>query len=78
MMDKRPLVSVIMPAYNTEKYIGEAIQSVIDQTVEDWEIQRSEASYWIRRTFNDYNTDVWNKYDCIVYSPNKYRETEGS
>lgn len=37
-MDKRPLVSVIMPAYNTEKYIGEAIQSVIDQTVEDWEM----------------------------------------
>lgn len=37
-MGKEPLVSVVMPAYNTEKYIGEAIQSVIDQTVEDWEM----------------------------------------
>jgi len=33
------LVSVIMPTYNCEKFIGESIQSVIDQTITDWEIQ---------------------------------------
>lgn len=33
------LVSVIMPTYNCGKYIGQSIQSVIDQTVTDWEIQ---------------------------------------
>ena len=33
-----PLVSVIMPAYNTEKFIGESIQSVVDQTYANWEL----------------------------------------
>lgn len=31
-------VSVLMPAYNTEKYIGEAIQSVLDQTFTCFEL----------------------------------------
>lgn len=33
-----PLISVIMPAYNAEKYIGKAIQSVQVQTYENWEL----------------------------------------
>lgn len=33
-----PLVSVIMPAYNAERFIEEAISSVIAQTVADWEL----------------------------------------
>lgn len=32
------LVSVIMPAYNEEKYIGEAIQSVLNQIYQNWEL----------------------------------------
>ncbi|MBR3610309.1 MAG: glycosyltransferase [Oscillospiraceae bacterium] len=32
------MVSVIMPAYNMEKYIEEAVRSVIAQTYEDWEL----------------------------------------
>ena len=35
----RPLVSVIMPTYNCEKYICDSIESVISQTITDWEIQ---------------------------------------
>ena len=31
-------VSIIMPSYNSEKYIGEAIESVINQVFKDWEL----------------------------------------
>lgn len=39
-MDKMDigLISVIMPAYNAEKYIEEAINSVIHQTYSNWEL----------------------------------------
>ena len=33
-----PAVSVIMPAYNCEKYIEAAIRSVVSQTFTDWEL----------------------------------------
>lgn len=36
--NQKDLVSIVMPAYNCEKYIGEAISSVIDQTYKDWEL----------------------------------------
>ena len=36
--DKKPLISVIMPAYNAEAFIEEAIASVVAQTVSDWEL----------------------------------------
>lgn len=32
------LVSIIMPSYNTAQYIGESIQSVIEQTYTNWEL----------------------------------------
>ena len=32
-----PRVSVLMPAYNVEKYIGEAIESILNQTFTDFE-----------------------------------------
>ena len=36
-MQKTPRVSVIMPAYNVEKYVGEAIESILNQTFTDFE-----------------------------------------
>lgn len=33
-----PLVSVIMPVFNAEKYVGEAINSLLDQTYAKWEL----------------------------------------
>ena len=38
MNNEIPLVSVIMPAYNAAPFIEEAINSVISQTVKDWEL----------------------------------------
>ncbi len=33
-----PIVSVIMPAFNAEKTIAESIESVLRQTMDDWEL----------------------------------------
>jgi glycosyltransferase involved in cell wall biosynthesis len=33
-----PLVSIMMPAYNAEKYIGQAIESVLNQAYPNWEL----------------------------------------
>lgn len=38
LMENQPLVSVVMPAYNCEKFIAQAINSVIGQTYENWEL----------------------------------------
>jgi len=35
-MTKQPLVAVMMPAYNTEKYIEEAVQSILNQTYQNF------------------------------------------
>ena len=34
----QPLISVVMPVFNVEKYVGEAIQSVLEQTYENFEL----------------------------------------
>ena len=35
---KRPIISVIVPVYNTEKYLDECIQSILSQTFADFEL----------------------------------------
>lgn len=34
----KPMVSVIMPAYNAERFISIAVESVLHQTLTDWEL----------------------------------------
>lgn len=38
MSEKNPLVSVIMPAFNHDQFIGRAINSLLKQTFSDWEL----------------------------------------
>lgn len=38
MYENRPLVSIIMPVYNSEKYVSEAIESVCNQSYKNWEL----------------------------------------
>ena len=34
----KPVFSLLIPAYNSEKIIGETIQSILDQTIDDFEL----------------------------------------
>lgn len=34
---KEPLLSVIVPVYNVEKYVGRCLDSIIAQTYKNWE-----------------------------------------
>jgi glycosyltransferase involved in cell wall biosynthesis len=33
-----PKVSVVIPTYNSARFLGEAVQSVVEQTLQDWEL----------------------------------------
>ena len=37
-MSKLPIVSVIMPVFNSERLLPQAIQSILDQTFQDFEL----------------------------------------
>jgi glycosyltransferase involved in cell wall biosynthesis len=52
------LVSVMMPAYNAEAYIGEAIRSVVGQSYAKWELLvvddgSTDATAAVAAEFND-------------------------
>lgn len=55
-----PKVCVIMPCYNGEKFIGEAIESVLNQTYKNWELiivddgSTDNSKEVIKRYFNDH------------------------
>ena len=60
-----PKVSIVLPSYNGEKYIRQSIESVINQTYQDWELI----------IVNDCSTDntlaiarEYEDYDCIRYT----------
>src|SRR6476469_3237877 len=51
-------ISVLMPAYNVENFIGEAIQSVLDQSLKDFELiiindGSTDATEKVIRSFSD-------------------------
>ena len=34
----QPLVSIVLPVYNGEKYLRESLDSILAQTMQDWEL----------------------------------------
>jgi len=57
-MNDNPLVSIIMNCYNGEKYLSEALKSIINQTYKNWELifwdnQSTDKSAEIFKSFND-------------------------
>ncbi|MGJ0290669.1 glycosyltransferase [Aliarcobacter cryaerophilus] len=58
MENNQPLVSVIMNCYNSDKYLREAIDSVLEQTYQNWEIifwdnQSTDRSAEIVKSYDD-------------------------
>jgi glycosyltransferase involved in cell wall biosynthesis len=74
-----------MPLYNTESYVGQAIQSLLSQTYRDFELiivndASTDTSLEIVKTFNDTRLRILNnkKNSGIVFSRNKgLREAKG-
>jgi len=92
-MLKSPTVSVIIPSYNHEKFVGECIQSVLDQTYQDFEIiitddGSSDRTVEIIKNFDDPRIKLYkhstNKgasiatNNCILNASGKYIATLNS
>jgi glycosyltransferase involved in cell wall biosynthesis len=57
-MNKTPIISVILPAYNGERYLREAVESILSQTFSDFELLiiddgSSDRSAEIIRSYDD-------------------------
>ena len=57
-MSAEPLVSILMNCYNGEKFLREAIESVLEQTYQNWELifwdnQSTDRSAEIFKSYND-------------------------
>ncbi len=60
-----PEISVLMPVYNSEKYLGEAIESILNQTYEDFEFlmlydKSTDKSPEIINSYNDSRIKIIN------------------
>lgn len=65
-MKAKPLISVIMPCYNSAAYINPAIESIISQSFENWELiiiddGSSDDSLDVIHSFNDPRIKVLKK-----------------
>ena len=58
-MNKNPAISMIMPVFNCEKFLSQAIESVLNQTFKNFEF------LIIYDVSNDKNLSILNKFQCI-------------
>lgn len=56
-MSEQPLVSVLMNCYNGEKYLREAIESVLSQSYQNWEL-----IFWDNQS-NDFSAAIFHSYE---------------
>jgi len=69
---EKPLVSIIMTSFNAEKYIGAAIQSILDQTEPRWELLiaddcSTDNSRAVIATFHDSRVRVFHNEKNLHY-----------
>jgi len=69
---KMPLVSIIMPAYNSEKYLSESIDSVLSQEYKNWEL------VIVDDCSNDSTPEIIKKYEMNNSKIKYYRLDENS
>lgn len=66
-MSNRPTVSVIMNCYNGARYLRQAVESVLAQTYDDWEI-----IFWDNQS-TDESAEIFKSYDdprlTYIYAP---------
>lgn len=67
----QPLVSIVMPAYNAERYIGQAIRSVIAQSHTNWELLvvndgSTDKTADVIAQFNDARIHVYHQPNCGI------------
>jgi len=58
-MSEQPLVSVLMNCYNGEKYLREAIESVLSQSYQNWEL-----IFWDNQS-NDLSSTIFHSYEDV-------------
>ena len=59
----KPIISVVLPVYNEEKFIGECIESILNQTYRDFELiiindASTDRSSEIINSYNDQRISV--------------------
>ena len=67
---KNVKISIIVPIYNMEQYIGETIESVLKQTMSDWELilvndGSNDRSLDICRDYATHNVRI-KVIDCLI------------
>lgn len=83
MRSHRPRFSICIPCFNHAGYIGQTIQSVLDQSFEDFEIivadnASTDDSLSIIRSFRDARLRVIENRYNIGFAPNLQRATENA
>jgi|GEM_PF-6064585 len=74
-MNDQPLVSICIPNYNNGQFVGEAIQSALDQTYQNIEVIvvdncSTDESWRLINSFNDFRLKVYRNSQNIGMYPN--------